>query len=100
MIYLKGDNLVISDAVQYTIGEASEIISDFRKMNQHIKGLNNRSNISFLNEWSVCALCYRWGIMKEKAKDADMQLDIEPEVNIIYAILGPIARLFLRLYKK
>ena len=100
MIYLNGNNLVISDVIQYTPAQAMEGIKEFRKMHQHVKGLENRTDLSFLNEWSVCAICYRWGIMKERAKDADMQLNIEPEVNIIYYILGPIARFFLKLCKK
>ena len=99
MAYLRWNALIISNAAKYTIGEAKALIMEYKEKNPNNEGLAKRSNKSYLNEWAVHALCYRWGIMKNKAKDACLQFDMEPEVKFIYAVLGPVARLFLGLCK-
>jgi hypothetical protein len=38
--------------------------------------------------------------MKDKAKDADLEFEMEPELKIMYGILGPISRLILKFYRK
>ena len=100
MAYLRWNALIISNAAQYTIGEAKALIMEFKEKNPNNEGLAKRSNKSYLNEWAVHALCYRWGIMKSKAKDACLQFDMEPEVKFAYNLLGPLALFFLKFYKK
>ena len=100
MLFIKGNTLVISNAADYTIKEVREMLDTFLKLHYEITEITKRTKKNFLNEWSVCALCYLLGIMKEKAKDADMDFVVEPEVELLYSILGPISRLILKLYKK
>lgn len=99
MAYLKWNAFVITDAAKYTIKEAKQLIKDYREEYPEHEGLNKRSDKSYLNEWAVHALAYRWHFRVEKSKDADLQFDIEPEVNLMYSILGPIARLILKFYR-
>lgn len=99
MAYLKWNALIITNAAQYSIGEAKALIKEFRDNNPKNEGLAKRSDKNYLNEWAVHAFCYRLGIMKSKAKDACLQFDMEPEVRFMYNILGPFARLFLKLFK-
>ena len=100
MAYLKLNKLVITDAPNYTIKQAKELIREFKENNPENKGLANRTNKSYLNEWAVHVLVYLWGHKKEKAKDTDLEFEMEPELKIIYRILGPIARLILKFYEK
>ena len=99
MAYLTWNAFVINDAAKLKVKEARELIESFRKDNPNNEGLAKRSNRSYLNEWAVHALAYRWGIMQARSKDADCQFDMEPEVKFMYAILGPIARLILKFCK-
>ncbi len=100
MAYLKWNAFVISNVGQYTTSDVKKLIKEFRKEYPNHEGLAKRSDKSYLNEWAVHALCYRLGIMKSRAKDADMQFEMEPEVNLMYGILGPIARFFLLFCRK
>lgn len=100
MAYLKWDALVITNAADYTTKEARQLIEDYFEEYPEHNGLKKRSNKSYVNEWAVHALCYRWGIMKEKAKDAHLQFEMEPEVKFMYNLLGPVARFFLLFYHK
>ena len=99
MAYITSNVLVITDAAQYTVKQVKKLIQTFRAENPDNKGLAKRGDRSYINEWAVHALCYRWNIMKSRSKDADLQFDMEPEVQLMYNILGPIARLFLKFYK-
>lgn len=100
MAYIRrGEGLVITDASTYSVKEAEELIKEFRKNNPNVEGFKLRSDKHFLREWAVHALAYRWGIMKSKAKDAFLQFDMAPEVKFMYNVLGPIAIMFLKLYK-
>ena len=100
MAYLKWDAFVITEAANYTTKQVKQLIKEYREEYPIHEGLAKRTDKSYLNEWAVHALCYRWGIMRAKAKDAHLQFDMEPEVNLIYNILGPIARFFLLFYCK
>ena len=100
MLFIKKNTLVISDAANYTTDEARELLCDFFKLHPDMKKITRRTEKNFLNEWSVCAFCYLLGFMKEKAKDADMGFTVEPEVEFLFSILGPLSRLFLKLYHK
>ena len=100
MAYLKWNALVITDSADYTIKEAKELIREFKAMHPENAGLLKRSDKSYLNEWAVHALACIWGYKVYKAKDADLEFDMEPEVKLMYGILGPIARLILKFYKK
>lgn len=99
MAYLKWNAFVINDAVKYTAQQIKQLIKEFREEYPTNEGLAKRSDTSYLREWAVHALAYRWGIMKERSKDADMQFNIEPEVQFMYNILGPIALLLLKFYR-
>ena len=99
MVILRGDVLVITDAVRYKAREVRDAVRDLRSRRPDIKGLANRTDNSYVNEWAVHALCYRWGIMRDKARDADLQFNMEPEVRLMYNLLGPVARLLLKLYR-
>ena len=99
MAYLKWNAFVITDAAQYTVKQAKELIKEFREKYPEHEGLAKRTDKSYLNEWAVHALAFRWGIKVGKSKDADLQYDIEPEVNFMYGVLGPIARLILWFYR-
>lgn len=99
MAYLTWNAFVITDAAKYKAKEVKELIKSFRKDNPDNGGLAKRGDKSYLNEWAVHALAFRWGIMTNRSKDADMQFDMEPEVKFMYAILGPIARLILKFYR-
>lgn len=99
MAYLKWNALVITDCSKYATKEVKELIQSFREKHPTNKGLAKRTDKCYINEWAVHALCYRWGIAKEKTKDADLQFDIEPEVSLMYNVLGPIARLILSFYR-
>ena len=99
MAYLALNALVITDAANYTAKQVKKLLNEFRDENPNHDGLKKRSDKSYLNEWAVHALCYRWGIMKDRTKDADLQFDMELEVKIMYALLGPIARLILKFYR-
>lgn len=96
MAYLKWNALVITDAADYTIKEARELIKEFKEKHPENAGLALRTDKSYLNEWAVHALCFRMGFMKERAKNAKLQFDIEPEVRFLYDVIGPIARIFLK----
>ena len=100
MAYLRKDAIMITNSADYTIKEVKDIISDFLKNNPDNEELHSRNKESYVNEWAVHALCYLWGIMKARAKDAKLEYDIEPEVKILYNIFGPVCRLFLKFYKK
>jgi hypothetical protein len=100
MAYLKWNALVITDAPAYTIKQAKELIREFKEKHPENAGLANRSDKSYLNEWAVHVLAYLWGYKKDKAKDADLEFEMEPELKLMYGILGPIARLILKFYKK
>ena len=99
MAYLKWNALVITDAPAYTIKQAKELIREFKENNPENKGLANRSDKSYLNEWAVHVLAYLWGYKKDKAKDADLEFEMELEVRLMYNLLGPVARLLLKLYR-
>ena len=99
MAYLTWNAFVIDNAAKLKVKEVKELIKSFRKDNPNNEGLAKRSDRSYLNEWAVHALAFRWGIMRDRSKDADMQFDMEPEVKFMYAILGPIARLILKFYR-
>ena len=100
MISLKKDSVYISDASQYTTAEIKSAIKKLREENPDNEGLAKRSDKSYVNEWAVHALCYRWHIARERAKNAKLQFDMEPEVKFLYSVFGPIARFFLLFYKK
>ena len=100
MAYLKWNALVISNAAQYTADEVKELIKEFREKYPDNNGLAKRSDKSYLNEWAVHALCYRWGICKDKVKNADLEFVMEPEVKFAYNLLGPLSLFFLKFYKK
>ena len=99
MAYLKWNAFVITDVAQYTVKGAKELIKEFRKKYPEYKGFEKRTDRSYLNEWAVHDIAFRWGIMPEKTKDADMQFVIEPLLNFIYSVLGSIARLLLKFYR-
>lgn len=100
MAYLKKDALMFDNAANYTTKEVKQLIREFKEKNPNNEGLQKRSDKSYLNEWAVHALCSIWGIMKERAKNANLQFEMEPEVKFLYNVLGPITRLILKLYKK
>jgi hypothetical protein len=100
MAYLKWNAFVITDAANYTIKQAKELIREFKEKHPENTGLANRTDKSYLNEWAVHALAYLWGYKKDKAKHADLEFEMEPELKLMYGILGPIARLILKFYKK
>lgn len=100
MAYLRWNALVITDCANYTTPEARDLINKFRDDYPDNEGLHKRSVNNMVNEWAIHALCYRWGIMRDRSKDADLEFDIEPEVRILYGILGPVARFFLLFYRK
>ena len=100
MAYLKWNAFVITDAANYTIKQAKELIREFKEKHPENTGLANRSDKSYLNEWAVHVLAYLWGYKKDKAKHADLEFEMEPELKLMYGILGPIARLILKFYKK
>ena len=91
---------MFDNAANYTTKEVKQLIREFKEKNPNNEGLQKRSDKSYLNEWAVHALCSIWGIMKERAKNANLQFEMEPEVKFLYNVLGPIARLILKLYKK
>ena len=99
MAYLKWNAFVITDVAQYTVKQVKQLIKEFREEYPTNVGLAKRNDRSYLNEWAVHALAFRWGVKREKSKDADCQFDIEPEVKLMYGILGPIARLILLFYR-
>ncbi len=99
MAYLTWNALVITNAVKYTAKSVRKLIDGFRAENPDNAGLKKRTDRSMVNEWAVHALCYRWGIMRDKARDADLQFVMEPEVRLMYNLLGPVARLLLKLYR-
>ncbi len=96
MGYLKKDAIYIENASNYTKKEVKELIEELKRENPGNEALMGRSNKSYLNEWAVHALCFRWGIMKERAKNANLQFEMEPEVRLLYDVLGPFARIFLK----
>ena len=98
-ILLKPDEILITDCAQYKVKEVREGINDLRKENPDNKGLAKRSNFSYLNEWAVHALCFRWNIKPDHTKDADLQFDLKCIYRFLYNLLGPIARLFLKFYR-
>lgn len=98
MAYLKWNALVITNAADYTIKQVKDLIKEFRTNYPDNEGLKKRTDKSYLNEWAVHALAYKWGIMKARAKDADLQFDMEPEVKLMYNILGTVSRFFLKLF--
>lgn len=99
MAYIeKGRGLVITDAADYSVDEAKALIAEFRKNNPGETGFSLRSDRHLLDEWALHALCYRMGIMRSRARDAFLQFKMEPEVRIMYAVLGPLAILILRLF--
>ena len=100
MAYLKWNAFVITDAANYTIKQVKELIREFKEKHPENTGLANRTDKSYLNEWAVHALAYLWGYKKDKAKHADLEFEMEPELKLMYGILGPIARLILKFYKK
>ena len=99
MIYLQKDAIQVDEAAKYTAEEVEEAIQKILSENQGNEGLMSRTLKSYLREWAVHALCSRWGIMKEKAKNAHLQFDMEPEVKFMYNVLGPIALCILKLYR-
>ena len=99
MAYFKPHALVITDCYTYSVKEAKELIKKTKEENPTNEGLFKRSDSSYLNEWAVHALCYRWNFRREKVKDADLEFIIEPEVHLMFNILGPIARLILKFYR-
>ena len=99
MGYLLKDAIYIPEAASYTADQVKDIIKNLREENPDNKDLAKRSDKSYLNEWAVHALCFRWGIFKDRARNAKLQFDMEPEVKFMYAILGPIARFFLSFYR-
>ena len=98
-VLLLQNEILITDAYKYKAKEVKGEIKKLREENPAHKGLQLRSDRSYLNEWAVHALCYRWNIKRERTKDADLQFEMEPEVKFAYAVLGPIARLFLLFYR-
>ena len=99
MAYIKhGEALIITDASKYSVKEAEQLIKEFRANNPDEKGFSKRSDKNFLREWAVHALAYRWGFMKLRAKDAFLQFDMDPEVKLMYNILGSIAICILKFY--
>lgn len=100
MAYLKRNALVITDAPAFTTKQAKELIREFKEKNPGNKDLSSRTDISYLNEWAVHVLAYLWGYMKDKAKNTNLEFKMEPELKIMYGILGPISRLILKFYKK
>ena len=96
MGYLKKDAIYIENASTYTKKEVEELIEELKRENPGNDGLFKRSSKSYLNEWAVHALCFRVGFMKERAKNAKLQFDMEPEVRFLYDVIGPIARIFLK----
>ena len=99
MGYLKNNAIYITDAANYTAKQVKEIIKNLRAENPNNEGLAKRSDKSYLREWAVHALCFHWNIARKRAKDANLQFDMEPEVKFVYYIIGPIALLFLKLYR-
>lgn len=100
MAYLTWNALVITDAADYTIKQAKELIREFKERHPENEGLAKRTDSSYLNEWAVHVLAYLWGYKREKTKDADLEFDMEPEVKLMYNVLGVIARLLLKFYGK
>lgn len=99
MGYLKNDCIYIENSADYNADQVREIIKTLREENPDNTDLAKRSDNSYLNEWAVHALCYRWGIAAPRAKNAKLQFDMEPEVKFMYSVIGPIARLFLSFYR-
>lgn len=98
-ILLLQNIILITDAYKYKAKKVKEELKKLRLENPEHVGLKLRSDKSYLNEWAVHALCYRWNIKRERTKDADLQFEMEPEVKFAYGVLGPIARLFLLFYR-
>lgn len=96
MAYLAWNGIVIGNCAEYTEEQVKEMIRGFREKHPDNTGLAKRSDESYLREWAVHALCYKWGIAKERAKDAKLQFNIEPGFEFLYRVLGPIALLILR----
>ena len=99
MAYLSKTTFVITDVANYTVKEIKQLIKDFRKENPEHEGLAKRSDKSYLNEWAVHALAFRWNVLTERSKNADMQFNLRPEIRFMYNVLGPIARLILKFYR-
>jgi len=99
MGYLTKDAIYIPEAAQYTAKQVKDILKNLREDNPGHEGLAKRSDTSYLNEWAVHALCFRWGIYRNRARNAKLQFEMEPEVKFMYAILGPICRFFLMFYR-
>ena len=100
MIALEPDAIVVVNAADYTAKEIKKAINNIRKENPKVDDLKKRTNISLLNEWAAHAICCHWNIMKERAQDAFLQFDMEPEVKFMYSLIGPVARFFLMFYRK
>ena len=98
-MYLKPAALVITNCYEYCAKEVREGIKQLREQNPDNEGLAERGNFSYINEWSVHSLCYHWGIARERTKDADCQFYMKFIIELIYNILGPIARLLLKFYR-
>ena len=99
MAYIeKGEALAITDAADYSVDEAKTLIAEFRKNNPGETGFSLRSDRHLLDEWALHALCYRMGILRSRSRDAFLQFKMEPEGRIMYAVLGPLAILILRLF--
>ena len=98
-ILLLPTKILITDCAQYKAKEVKEDINKLRKENPDNEGLAMRSNFSYINEWAVHALCFRWGIKPDRTRDADMQFDMACKYRFVYNVLGPIARLILKFYR-
>jgi len=96
MAYLAWNGIVIGNCAEYGEEQVREMIRGFREKNPNNSGLAKRSDESYLREWAVHALCYKWGIAKARAKDAKLQFDMEPLYEFLYGVFGPIALLILR----
>ena len=91
MIYLQKDAIQIDEAAKYTIDEVKEAIQKLLSENQGNEGLMSRTFTNYLREWAVHALCSRWGIMKEKAKNAHLQFDMVPRTLYMNFTSGSIS---------
>jgi len=95
MYRLKREILTIFDVINVSTKEVLDIINKLRELYPSYE-VFNRTNKSFLNEFCVHKLCYILHILRKRTKDADMQYPLPPFINLLYSILGPISKLFVK----
>lgn len=90
MYYINDNNIHIIDSHKISKKEFDSILKEMRKTFTN-NVLENRSDYSLKMEWACHNLAYYFNILRERAKDVDLNYPLKWYEKVIYNILGPIS---------